>query len=229
MEASIRSRTKNRSSEYQVELVHRDSASCQNCPLLLRRVQDLESRLFRVASRQDQEACIQPGRDQNQGSFEEEQQKRESRFPDPLQRRVPVLMDPCSAPTAADHLSPGEVRVDDSWEVLDPELAPLSPDSSDSESSSPDRVSASTRPRFRFRPGWLKTFPFLRFSPTQNLMWCHVCRVYADGIYRNHGLIRGSDRFLKFSLTIHSSRQYHLRNMERYQARFGPGPGPGEP
>lgn len=122
-------------------------------------------------------------------------------------------MDPCSVPTATDRLSPGE--------VLDPELAPLSSDSSDPESL------ASSRPRARFNPGWLKTFPFLRFSPTQNLMWCHVCRFYAESLHQNHSLIRGTDRFRKFTLTAHSSTRYHLRNVQRYQARHSPGSGSG--
>ncbi|XP_013882249.1 uncharacterized protein LOC106531035 [Austrofundulus limnaeus] len=200
LEASIQARAQARSnSEYEVELnfelppTRKESGSCQNCSLLLRRIQDLEQHLFRVASKQDREAVearIHPGQDQNQQSSEEEQ-------------------------TSTDHLSPGEVRVDDDYEVLDLELAPLSPDSS-------DKTSTSTRSRpTQFQPSWLKTFPFLRYSPTQNLMWCHVCRVHAEGIHRNHSLIKGSNRFLKFSLTTHSSRQYHLRNLQQYQARSG--------
>jgi len=60
-------------------------------------------------------------------------------------------------------------------------------------------------------------FPFLRYSPSLNIMWCHVCRVQSDTLHRNLGLIKGSTDFKKNSLHKHSNAKYHQDNLKRYQ------------
>ncbi|TNN83281.1 hypothetical protein EYF80_006262 [Liparis tanakae] len=52
-----------------------------------------------------------------------------------------------------------------------------------------DPVGSQCKPRFM--KAWLKMFWFLRYSPTLNLMWCHVCRLYADESRHKYGLLKG--------------------------------------
>lgn len=99
LEACLRSgsRTRSSSSQNQMELTselpppRRDPAPCENCSLLLRRVQDLEQHLFRAATgpgREGVEAGVQPGLDQNQQSSEEERPAGESQRSEELHRGV---------------------------------------------------------------------------------------------------------------------------------------------
>lgn len=68
----------------------------------------------------------------------------------------------------------------------------------------------------RFRKAWLRMFGFLRYSPSLNLMWCHVCRLYHDKKHQDKGMIKGS-RCLKLdNIKHHSTSMYHKENMERY-------------
>ncbi len=41
----------------------------------------------------------------------------------------------------------------------------------------------------RFKQEWLKKFWFLRYSPTLNEMWCHVCRQYTVQSSRTSALL----------------------------------------
>ncbi|KAK2842884.1 hypothetical protein Q5P01_013084 [Channa striata] len=69
-------------------------------------------------------------------------------------------------------------------------------------------------PRLLFNLAWLKKFGFLRFSPSLDKMWYHVCCVYADTSQQNLGLIRGS-RILKVnSIKKHSETIYHEENLK---------------
>ncbi|XP_014874292.1 uncharacterized protein LOC106937356 [Poecilia latipinna] len=72
------------------------------------------------------------------------------------------------------------------------------------------------RRRHYFRKEWLKLFPFLRYSPRLNVMWCHVCRVHADSFCQNHRLIKGSDHFTKSNIRKHTNSVYHQQNMQRF-------------
>lgn len=69
----------------------------------------------------------------------------------------------------------------------------------------------------RFRKAWLCMFDFLRFSPSLNVMWCHICRLYHDKKHRDNGMIKGS-RCLKLdNIKNHSGSMYHKKNMERHR------------
>ncbi|XP_032437273.1 probable serine/threonine-protein kinase samkC isoform X2 [Xiphophorus hellerii] len=72
------------------------------------------------------------------------------------------------------------------------------------------------RRRHCFRKEWVKIFPFLRYSPSLNIMWCHVCRVHADSFCQNHRLIKGSNHFTKSSIRKHTNSAYHQQNMQRF-------------
>uniref|UniRef100_UPI0037E938C2 uncharacterized protein n=1 Tax=Semicossyphus pulcher TaxID=241346 RepID=UPI0037E938C2 len=72
------------------------------------------------------------------------------------------------------------------------------------------------RPTPRFRKSWLRMFWFLRYSPSLNQMWCHVCRLHADKTHRDKGLIKGSRMFKLYNIKSHSASSYHKYNMERH-------------
>ncbi|XP_017259780.3 uncharacterized protein LOC108228695 [Kryptolebias marmoratus] len=132
---------------------------------------------------------------------------------------------------------------DDSSMVLSSEMAPLSPDSSSlssdtfspeptpsgAGSSPPPHLRRRPRRRPRFRTEWLDIFPFIRYSPTLDVMWCHVCRVHSDGAQRNHSLISGSRSFQRTNLQRHGRSFYHQQNVTRQLARSGPGSDGQEP
>ncbi|XP_027892471.1 uncharacterized protein LOC114156302 isoform X2 [Xiphophorus couchianus] len=93
------------------------------------------------------------------------------------------------------------------------------------------------RRRHCFRKEWVKIFPFLRYSPSLNIMWCHVCRVHADTFCQNHRLIKGSNHFTKSSIRKHTNSAYHQQNMQRFlwsshtplEEPSGPADPPAEP
>ncbi|XP_076588391.1 uncharacterized protein LOC143321713 isoform X2 [Chaetodon auriga] len=68
----------------------------------------------------------------------------------------------------------------------------------------------------RFQRAWLKTFWFLRYSPTLDEMWCHVCRLHADKNFQNSALAKGSRRFRIQNIKKHSHSNYHKENVERH-------------
>ncbi|KAF3706020.1 hypothetical protein EXN66_Car021711 [Channa argus] len=72
-------------------------------------------------------------------------------------------------------------------------------------------------PRLYFNPTWLNMFWFLRYYPSLDKMWCHVCRVYADKSHQNLGLIRGSRVFKLDSIKKHSKTIYHKENLKRHR------------
>ncbi|XP_074533916.1 uncharacterized protein LOC141796598 [Halichoeres trimaculatus] len=76
------------------------------------------------------------------------------------------------------------------------------------------------RPTLRFKKAWLRTFDFLRYSPSLNVMWCHICRLCHDKKHQDNGMIKGS-RCLKLdNIKNHSSSNYHKENMERYMKQM---------
>ncbi|XP_054889167.1 uncharacterized protein LOC129361939 [Poeciliopsis prolifica] len=72
------------------------------------------------------------------------------------------------------------------------------------------------RRRQCFRKEWLKLFPFLRYSPSLNVMWCYVCRIHADSFSQNHRLIKGSNHFTKSNIKKHTNTVYHQQNVQRF-------------
>lgn len=64
---------------------------------------------------------------------------------------------------------------------------------------------------------WLKMFWFLRYSPTLNLMWCHVCRFYADESHHKCGLVKGSRQFKTLKIWQHSTSIYRQESEYRHR------------
>lgn len=113
-------------------------------------------------------------------------------------------------------LSPGDVSLDDGDEDADSGPEQTSCSSSVCQVDSSMRKLRSRRTAPLFRKAWLKMFWFLRYSPAQNVMWCHVCRLHADKTHQNLALIRGSNTFKIHSIKMHSSTIYHKDNLRRF-------------
>ncbi|KAM4553205.1 uncharacterized protein V3H82_017680 isoform 2-T2 [Fundulus diaphanus] len=226
LEASIqsraRSRTQSSSAEFEVKLNFKlpppegepatgndnfsSSSSCANCSWMLGRIAELEHKLFELNARQQQANGdgAGTGPDQRQHSSEQDQNAYE------LTGRVQRV----------------ELQDIDGDSEPDSEAAPFSSDPSSSDSDcAPSTSRPPPRPRLRFRNEWLEDFSFLRYSPSLNLMWCHVCRVHADPIRRNWRLIKGSNHFTKKAIMKHSNSFYHQQNMKRFLWSSGNLPG----
>lgn len=103
-----------------------------------------------------------------------------------------------------------EEEADTKW------MEPLSPQSVCSDSSQ-NRTSAAAHKhssRHPFQKSWLKEFWFLRYSPTQDRMWCHVCRRHVK--HQKAPLISGSRTFRLSSIRRHSLSSCHIRSEERH-------------
>ncbi|XP_072241412.1 uncharacterized protein [Leuresthes tenuis] len=132
-----------------------------------------------------------------------------------LQRRVQELEQQMF------HLAAEPIEVNGSTRGASPAPVGFHDSSEDSDSlssgSPPPVPVRPPRPPPRFKQEWLSMFPFLRYSPSLNLMWCHVCRVQSDAPHQNLGLIKGSTDFKRNSLQKHSNAKYHQDNLRRHQ------------
>ncbi|XP_071953114.1 zinc finger protein 862-like [Antedon mediterranea] len=70
------------------------------------------------------------------------------------------------------------------------------------------RFAAKNRPKpYHFQEKWLKEFPFLRYSKTDNIMWCAYCK---DNAGKKSTLATGvQGRFKRETLTLHSRSKSH--------------------
>lgn len=74
----------------------------------------------------------------------------------------------------------------------------------------------------RFKQEWLKKFWFLRYSPTLNEMWCHVCRQYTVHSSRTSAFIVGSRQFKIHTIKLHSQSNLHKKCLQLYKLRMHP-------
>ncbi|KAL2093422.1 hypothetical protein ACEWY4_010734 [Coilia grayii] len=74
----------------------------------------------------------------------------------------------------------------------------------------------------RFKQEWLKKFWFLRYSPTLNEMWCHVCRQYTVQSSRTSAFIVGSKQFKIHTIKLHSQSNLHKKCLQLYKLRMHP-------
>ncbi|XP_051548179.1 zinc finger protein 862-like isoform X2 [Myxocyprinus asiaticus] len=85
------------------------------------------------------------------------------------------------------------------------------------------KLSASSGRRIRrFKQEWLKKFWFLRYSPTLNEMWCHVCRQYTVQSSRTSAFIIGSKQFKIHTIKLHSQSNLHKKCLQLYKLRMHP-------
>ncbi|XP_043826327.1 PR domain-containing protein 11 isoform X3 [Dromiciops gliroides] len=87
----------------------------------------------------------------------------------------------------------------------------------------PSKMSFATGRRIRrFKQEWLKKFWFLRYSPTLNEMWCHVCRQYTVQSSRTSAFIIGSKQFKIHTIKLHSQSNLHKKCLQLYKLRMHP-------
>ncbi|TDH09985.1 hypothetical protein EPR50_G00092830 [Perca flavescens] len=183
---------------------------CPNCVRLKRRIQELEDELSRVrGERREAPMSGQTQRDQGPGT------QRDQGPPHPEQGPVEDFqgMEPLTPSQAV--LDEDDPDVDSADESIAADLV-ISPEDSLKLSS------AGGRRIRRFKQEWLKKFWFLRYSPTLNEMWCHVCRQYTVQSSRTSAFIVGSKQFKIHTIKLHSQSNLHKKCLQLYKLRMHP-------
>ncbi|XP_042814005.1 PR domain-containing protein 11 isoform X2 [Panthera tigris] len=169
---------------------------CPNCIRLKKKVRELQAELDMLKSGKLPEPPVLPAQ----------------------ALELPELSDPA----ASESMVSGPAILEDD----DPEV-----DSAD-ESVSNDMMTAADEPSKmssaagrrirRFKQEWLKKFWFLRYSPTLNEMWCHVCRQYTVQSSRTSAFIIGSKQFKIHTIKLHSQSNLHKKCLQLYKLRMHP-------
>ncbi|XP_036391042.1 zinc finger protein 862-like isoform X1 [Megalops cyprinoides] len=169
---------------------------CPNCVKLKKRIRELEAELDRLRAGPQPESLSQAP------PLPE---------PPPLEElRVAEAMTPVTVVLDED-----DQDVDSADESITADLM-VAADESSKLSSGPGR-----RIR-RFKQEWLKKFWFLRYSPTLNEMWCHVCRQYTVQSSRTSAFIVGSKQFKIHTIKLHSQSNLHKKCLQLYKLRMHP-------
>ncbi|XP_066556743.1 zinc finger protein 862 isoform X2 [Amia ocellicauda] len=168
---------------------------CPNCVKLKKKIRELEAELDRLRSGQQPEPLGQPSLPEP--SPLDELRASEATTP------IPVIMDE------------DDQDVDSADESIATDMM-VAADESSKLSSGPGR-----RIR-RFKQEWLKKFWFLRYSPTLNEMWCHVCRQYTVQSSRTSAFIIGSKQFKIHTIKLHSQSNLHKKCLQLYKLRMHP-------
>ncbi|XP_034736117.1 zinc finger protein 862 [Etheostoma cragini] len=178
---------------------------CPNCVRLQRRIQELEDELSRVRGEgQDTVAAPMSGRTQcDQGP------------PHPEQGPVEDLQ-------GMEPLTPSQAVLDDDDPDVDSADESIAADLVISPEDSLKLSSGGGRRIRRFKQEWLKKFWFLRYSPTLNEMWCHVCRQYTVQSSRTSAFIVGSKQFKIHTIKLHSQSNLHKKCLQLYKLRMHP-------
>ncbi|XP_041966519.1 zinc finger protein 862 isoform X2 [Alosa sapidissima] len=124
--------------------------------------------------------------------------------------------------SVAEVLTPGPVMLEDEDPDVDSADESLSADlmvAADDASKLPAGPGRRIR---RFKQEWLKKFWFLRYSPTLNEMWCHVCRQYTVQSSRTSAFIIGSKQFKIHTIKLHSQSNLHKKCLQLYKLRMHP-------
>uniref|UniRef100_A0A667Y774 PR/SET domain 11 n=1 Tax=Myripristis murdjan TaxID=586833 RepID=A0A667Y774_9TELE len=166
---------------------------CPNCVKLKRRIVELEAELTRL--RGGQGGTVTPA------MSEQVPPQHEQAPPHPEQGPIEDFQD--------------DQDVDSADESIAADLV-ISPDDSSKLSS------GSGRRIRRFKQEWLKKFWFLRYSPTLNEMWCHVCRQYTVQSSRTSAFIIGSKQFKIHTIKLHSQSNLHKKCLQLYKLRMHP-------
>ncbi|XP_030587420.1 zinc finger protein 862 [Archocentrus centrarchus] len=180
---------------------------CPNCVKLKRRILELEEELSRLRGEQGDPAAP--------ATSEQTRPQRDQAPPPPEQGPIEDFqgMEP-STPTQP-VLDEDDQDVDSADESIAADLV-ISPEDSSKLSS------AGGRRIRRFKQEWLKKFWFLRYSPTLNEMWCHVCRQYTVQSSRTSAFIIGSKQFKIHTIKLHSQSNLHKKCLQLYKLRMHP-------
>ncbi|XP_020938806.1 PR domain-containing protein 11 isoform X1 [Sus scrofa] len=127
-----------------------------------------------------------------------------------------------SDPAASESLVSGPAIMEDDDQEVDSADESVSNDMMTA-TDEPSKMSSATGRRIRrFKQEWLKKFWFLRYSPTLNEMWCHVCRQYTVQSSRTSAFIIGSKQFKIHTIKLHSQSNLHKKCLQLYKLRMHP-------
>ncbi|XP_035251576.1 zinc finger protein 862 isoform X1 [Anguilla anguilla] len=169
---------------------------CPNCVKLKRRIRELEAELERLRAGPPLDS-----------------QSQAPPLPDPLpfeDLRVTEAMTPVTVVLDED-----DQDMDSADESIAADLMVAADDASKLSSGPGRRIR-------RFKQEWLKKFWFLRYSPTLNEMWCHVCRQYTVQSSRTSAFIVGSKQFKIHTIKLHSQSNLHKKCLQLYKLRMHP-------
>ncbi|XP_028813264.1 zinc finger protein 862 isoform X2 [Denticeps clupeoides] len=172
---------------------HTPSTSfCPNCVKLKRRIRELEAELLLLKGGEQAESLVPP----------------EPPPLDDLQVNEAMTLNPVV-------LEEDDQDVDSADESIAADIMVAADDSS--------KLSVGPGRRIRrFKQEWLKKFWFLRYSPTLNEMWCHVCRQYTVQSSRTSAFIIGSKQFKIHTIKLHSQSNLHKKCLQLYKLRMHP-------
>ncbi|XP_065812861.1 zinc finger protein 862 isoform X1 [Labrus bergylta] len=180
---------------------------CPNCVKLKKRILELEEELSRL--RGGRGGVVRP-------SMSEQHQPQNHQVPPhPEQGPIEDLqgMEPLTPTQVV--LEEDDQDVDSADESIATELVIFPEDSTKFSSGGGRRIR-------RFKQEWLKKFWFLRYSPTLNEMWCHVCRQYTVQSSRTSAFIIGSKQFKIHTIKLHSQSNLHKKCLQLYKLRMHP-------
>ncbi|XP_064000422.1 PR domain-containing protein 11 isoform X3 [Pogoniulus pusillus] len=169
---------------------------CPNCIRLKKKIRELQAELDMLRSEKLPEPAILPP-------------------------QVPELQE-FSDPTASESIISVPTIMEDDDQEVDSADESVSNDMI-AATDEPSKISSATGRRIRrFKQEWLKKFWFLRYSPTLNEMWCHVCRQYTVQSSRTSAFIIGSKQFKIHTIKLHSQSNLHKKCLQLYKLRMHP-------
>ncbi|XP_052578849.1 PR domain-containing protein 11 isoform X1 [Peromyscus californicus insignis] len=169
---------------------------CPNCIRLKKKVRELQAELDMLKSGKLPEPPILP----------------------PQVLELPEFSDPA----ASESMVSGPAVMEDDDQEVDSADESVSNDVMTA-TDEPSKMSSATGRRIRrFKQEWLKKFWFLRYSPTLNEMWCHVCRQYTVQSSRTSAFIIGSKQFKIHTIKLHSQSNLHKKCLQLYKLRMHP-------
>lgn len=169
---------------------------CPNCIRLKKKVRELQAELDMLKSGKLPEPSLLP----------------------PQVLELPEFSDPA----ASESMVSGPAIMEDDDQEVDSADESVSNDVMTA-TDEPSKMSSATGRRIRrFKQEWLKKFWFLRYSPTLNEMWCHVCRQYTVQSSRTSAFIIGSKQFKIHTIKLHSQSNLHKKCLQLYKLRMHP-------
>ncbi|XP_038188091.1 PR domain-containing protein 11 isoform X1 [Arvicola amphibius] len=169
---------------------------CPNCIRLKKKVRELQAELDTLKSGKAPEPSVLP----------------------PQVLELPEFSDPA----ASESMVSGPAIMEDDDQEVDSADESVSNDVM-TVTDEPSKMSSAAGRRIRrFKQEWLKKFWFLRYSPTLNEMWCHVCRQYTVQSSRTSAFIIGSKQFKIHTIKLHSQSNLHKKCLQLYKLRMHP-------
>ncbi|KAJ3596198.1 hypothetical protein NHX12_002607 [Muraenolepis orangiensis] len=169
------------------------TSSCPNCVKLRLRIHQLEAELHHLRGQKMDSAPV----------------------PNPEQGPIEDFRD-------MDPMTPTQMVLDEQDQDLDSADESIAADPIVLAEDSSKLLPGASRRNRRFKQEWLRKFWFLRYSPTLNEMWCHVCRQYTVQSSRTSAFIMGSKQFKIHTIKLHSQSNLHKKCLQLYKLRMHP-------